>query len=108
MFGAGTSAFSQPQNRRILRPPGREAQEFAPAESACSGVGGAAKWKGRAQRSLGMELHHRGSQRYIKPAAATLLLDLVIVFVERLPPAMRVRRKKFYLCVEKEPPDERE
>ena len=29
-------------------------------------------------------------------------------FVERLPPAMRVRRKKFYLCVEKEPPDERE
>ena len=32
----------------------------------------------------------------------------LIRFVERLPPAMRVRRKKFYLCVEKEPPDERE
>ena len=29
-------------------------------------------------------------------------------FVERLPPAMQVRRKKFYLCAEKEPPDERE
>ena len=24
-----------------------------------------------------------------------------VIFVERLPPAMRVRRKKFYLCVEK-------
>ena len=32
----------------------------------------------------------------------------LIRFVERLPPAMRVSRKKFYLCVEKEPPDERE
>ena len=67
MFGAGTSTFSQPQNRRILRPPGREAQEFALAESACSGVGGAAKWRGKAQRSLAMEEHHRGSQRDIKP-----------------------------------------
>ena len=75
LFGAGTNAFSQPQNRRILRPPGREAQEFALAESACSGVGGAAKWRGRAQRSLAMERHHRGSQRDIipHPAAATLL-----------------------------------
>ena len=37
------------------------------AESACSGVGGVAKWKGKAKRSLEMERHHRGSQRYIKP-----------------------------------------
>ena len=73
-FGAGTSTFRQPQNKRILRPPGREAQEFAIAESACSGVGGAAKWRGRAQRSLAMERHHRGSKRDIKPAAASLLL----------------------------------
>ena len=48
------------------------------AESACSGVGGAAKWRGAAKRSLGMELHHRGSQRDIKPAAATLLPVLVV------------------------------
>ena len=26
----------------------------------------------------------------------------LFLFVERLPPAMRVSRKKFYLCVEKE------
>ena len=44
------------------------------AESACSVVGGAAQWKGAAKRSLGMERHHRGSQRDIKPAAASLLL----------------------------------
>ena len=43
MFGAGTNTFRQPQNRRVLRPPGREAQEFAKAESACLGVGGAAE-----------------------------------------------------------------
>lgn len=67
LFGAGTSTFRQPQNRRVLRPPGREAQEIALAESACSGVGGAAKWKGKAKRSLEMEEHHRGRQRYIKP-----------------------------------------
>ena len=64
----------QPQSRRLLRPPGREAQDFAQAESACSGVGGAAKWRGEAQRSLAMERHHRGSKRDIKPAAASLLL----------------------------------
>lgn len=29
-------------------------------------------------------------------------MQLSAVFVERLPPAMRVSRKKFYLCVEKE------
>ena len=40
----------------------------------CSGVGGAAKWRGEAQRSLAMERHHRGSKRDIKPAAASLLL----------------------------------
>ena len=74
LFGAGTSTFRQPQNRRLLRPPGQKAQEFALAESACSGVGGAAKWKGAVQRSLEMERHHRGSQRDIKPAAASLLL----------------------------------
>ena len=43
LFWAGTSTFRQPQNRRVLRPPGREAQEFAIAESACSGIGGAAE-----------------------------------------------------------------
>ena len=43
LFGAGTSTFRQPQNRRVLRLPGREAQEFAIAESACSGIGGAAE-----------------------------------------------------------------
>ena len=43
LFGAGTIPFRQPQNRRVLRPPGREAQEFAIAESACSGIGGAAE-----------------------------------------------------------------
>ena len=37
-----------------------------PANSACSGVGGAAKWRGAAKRSLGMELHRRGRKRYIK------------------------------------------
>lgn len=37
-----------------------------PAKSACSGVGGAAKWRGAAKRSLGMEPHHRGRKRYIK------------------------------------------
>ncbi len=37
-----------------------------PAKSACSGVGGTAKWRGAAKRSLGMELHHRGRKRYIK------------------------------------------
>ena len=74
LFGAGTSTFRQPQNRRLLRPPGQKAQEFALAESACSGVGGAAKWKGAVQRSLEMERHHRGSQRDIQPAAASLLL----------------------------------
>ncbi len=37
-----------------------------PTKSACSGVGGAAKWRGAAKRSLGMELHHRGRKRYIK------------------------------------------
>ncbi len=63
-----------PQNRRVLRPHGRDAQEFAFAESAYSGVGGASKWRGGAKRSLGMERHHRGSQRDIKPAAASLLL----------------------------------
>ena len=36
-----------------------------PAKSACSGVGGAAKWRGTAKRSLGMELHRRGRKRYI-------------------------------------------
>ncbi len=36
------------------------------AKFACSGVGGAAKWRGAAKRSLGMELHHRGRKRYIK------------------------------------------
>ena len=74
LFRAVTNAFSRPQNRRVLRPPGREAQDFAQAESACSGVGGAAKWRGEAQRSLAMERHHRGSKRDIKPAAASLLL----------------------------------
>ena len=33
---------------------------------------------------------------------------LPLVFVERLPPAMRVSRKKFYLCPENKPPDDRE
>ena len=80
MFGAGTSTFRQPQNRRILA---RHALKFRicpGAKSACSGVGGPAKWRGRAQRSLAMEQYHRGSQRYIKPAAATLLFVLVTVF----------------------------
>ncbi len=35
------------------------------AKSACSGVGGAVKWRGAAKRGLGMELHHRGRKRYI-------------------------------------------
>ena len=37
---------------------------------------------GKAQRSLAMEEHHRGSQRDIipRPAAATLLFVLVTVF----------------------------
>ena len=37
-------------------------------------------------------------------AMKTLVLKNTSVFgfVERLPPAMRVSRKKFYLCVEKE------
>ena len=30
-----------------------------------------------------------------------------IVFAERLPPAMRVRRKKLYFWLENKPPDER-
>ena len=69
MFGAGTSTFSQPQNRRILA---RHALKFRicpRAKSACSGVGGTAKWRGGAKRSLAMELHHRGSQRDIKPSS---------------------------------------
>ena len=28
-------------------------------------------------------------------------IPMLVVFIERLPPAMRVRRKKFNLCVEK-------
>ena len=36
------------------------------AKSACSGIGGAAKWRGAAKWSLGMGLHHRGRKRYIK------------------------------------------
>ena len=43
LFPPRTIPFRQPQNRRVLRPPGREAQEFAIAESACSGIGGAAE-----------------------------------------------------------------
>ena len=56
-------------------PPGHEIQEFAQAKSACSGVGGAAKWRGKAQQSLAMERHHRGSQRDIipRPAEATYI-----------------------------------
>lgn len=79
---AGTSTFRQPQNRRILA---RHALKFRicpEAKSACSGVGDVAKWRGAAQRGLGMERHHRGSQRDIipRPAAATLLFVLVTVF----------------------------
>ena len=54
--------------------PDEKPRSLLKAESACSGVGGAAKWKGKAKRSLVMELHRRGSQRDIKPAAASLLL----------------------------------
>ena len=82
MFGAGTSTFRQLQNRRILA---RHALKFRicpGAKSACSGVGGVAKWRGEAQGRLAMERHHRGSQRDIipRPAAATLLFVLVTVF----------------------------
>ena len=56
--------------------PDEKLRSLPKAESACSGVGGVAKWRGGAQRSLGMERHHRGSQRDIipRPAEATLLL----------------------------------
>ena len=53
--------------------PDEKPRSMPKAESACSGVGGAAKWKGAAKRSLEMELHHRGSKRDIKPAAANVL-----------------------------------
>ena len=51
--------------------PDEKPRSLLKAESACSGVGGVAKWRGKAQRSLGMEQHHRGSQRDIKPNPAT-------------------------------------
>ena len=38
-----THTFRPRQNRRILRPPGREYQDDAFAEAACSGVGGFGK-----------------------------------------------------------------
>ena len=49
--------------------PDEKPRSLLKAESACSGVGGAAKWKGKAKRSLAMERHHRGSQRDIKPSS---------------------------------------
>ena len=72
LFGAGTSTFRQPQNRRILV---RHALKFRicpEAKFACSGVGGAAKGRGAAKRSLGMERHHRGSQWDITPRPAAI------------------------------------
>ena len=51
--------------------PDEKPRSMLKAKSACSGVGGAAKWRGEAQHSLAMKRHHRGSQRDIKPAAAT-------------------------------------
>ena len=53
--------------------PDEKPRSMLKAESTCSGLGGAVKWRGKAQRCLGVERHHRGSQRDIKPAAATLL-----------------------------------
>ena len=51
--------------------PDEKPRSLLKAESACSGVGGVAKWRGKAQRNLIMERHHRGSQRDIKPNPAT-------------------------------------
>ena len=40
---------------------------FAYAKSGCPGVGGAVKWREFAKQIFEMELHHRGSKRYITP-----------------------------------------
>ena len=45
--------------------PGREICGFAYAKSGCSGVGGVAKWRKSVGQIFGIELHHRGSKRYI-------------------------------------------
>jgi hypothetical protein len=42
---------------------------FACAKSGCSGVGGVAKWRKYATQIFVMELHRRGSKRYITPTS---------------------------------------
>ena len=61
--------------------PRAEIQDLPGTKSACSGVGGVAKWRGEAQGRLAMERHHRGSQRDIKPRPAAATLLLVFLFV---------------------------
>ena len=78
MFGAGTNAFSQPQNRRILRPPGRGAQEFALAESACSGVGGAVERREFRQKFLErscITVGAKGISSLVPPQRRNLTID---------------------------------
>ena len=42
---------------------------FADAKSGCSGVGGAVKCRKSVKQIFAMQLHHRGSKRYITPSS---------------------------------------